>query len=349
MPDATSPPAYDAILIVAFGGPEGRADVLPFLQRVLAGKGIPPARLQAVAEHYYLFDGISPINGQMRALMQTLRAELAAHDLALPVYWGNRNWQPFLADTLHQMAADGVRRALAFFTSAYSSYASCRQYLEDIERARQEAGPHAPLVDKLRGYYNHPGFIAPNIAHVAAALEQLPNARRTDARLVFTAHSIPLRMAQGSDYERQLREAAGLVANGVGVPAWDLAYQSRSGPPHQPWLEPDIGDHLADLHTRGVRDVVLAPIGFTSDHMEVIYDLDTEAQQIAADLGMTLIRAKTAGTHPRFVRMIRELVEERLTPHPERLYLGTHGPRPDFCPETCCAYPAMHPPTKEQA
>ena len=328
--------AYDALLIVSFGGPEGMDDVIPFLENVLEGRNVPRHRLEAVAHHYELFDGVSPLNAQNQALADALRTELAQNNLHMPIYLGNRNWHPFLPDTLRQMAADGVKKALVFFTSAYSSYSGCRQYRENIIDAQTEVGTDAPQVDRLRMFFNHPGFIEPNVELVQAALAQIPEERRAKARIAFTAHSLPTAMAQQCDYELQLQEAARLVAAGVGQAAWQLVYQSRSGPPHQPWLEPDIGDHLEALKAEGVNDVVIAPIGFISDHMEVIYDLDTEAKQLSAELNLNVVRAATVGTHPRFVRMIRELIEERQTPNPIRLYLGDLGPSHDVCPVDCC-------------
>jgi protoporphyrin/coproporphyrin ferrochelatase len=333
---SSSNPQYDALLIVAFGGPEGRDDVIPFMENVLRGRNIPRKRIEEVSEHYYLFDGVSPINAQNRALMAALKREMDAQGPHLPVYLGNRNWHPFLTDTLRQMATDGVRRALALFTSAYSSYSSCRQYREDIARARTEVGADAPVVDKLRAFFNHPGFIQPNIENLRAALEQIPAARRARAHVAFTAHSIPLAMAESSRYVEQLTEVAQLVATGVGQGQWQLVYQSRSGPPDQPWLEPDICDHLAALHEQGITDVVMAPIGFISDHMEVIYDLDTEALRLANELDLCIIRAGTVGTHPAFVAMIRELMLERMTEHPVRRALGSFGPSHDICPVNCC-------------
>ncbi len=340
--------AYDAVLIVSFGGPEGPNEVIPFLETVLRGRNIPRERLLEVAEHYQHFGGVSPINAQNRALAEALRAELKQHGPNLPVYIGNRNWHPFLADTLRQMKADGVRNALGFFTSAYSSYSGCRQYLENIAAAQAEVardpplplgevrGEGAPQVDKLRAYFNHPGFIEPMIERTAAALNQIPAARRTAAKLVFTAHSIPQAMAAASKYESQLRDACQLVAAGVSRNDWQLAWQSRSGPPTQPWLEPDINDVLRELAGQGVRDVVVVPIGFISDHIEVIYDLDTEAKHTADGLGLNMIRAATVGTHPRFVQMIRELIEERISGKPDRPTLGKLGPVPDVCPVDCC-------------
>ena len=328
--------AYDAVLLVSFGGPEGMDEVMPFLQNVLRGRNVPAARMREVAHHYEMFGGLSPINAQNRALIAALESELAAHGPRLPVYWGNRNWHPMLADTLRRMADDGRQRALAFVTSAYSSYSGCRQYRENIARAQEEMGLRAPQVDKLRVFYNHPGFIEPNIEHVRAALARIPEERRAHARLVFTAHSIPLSMAMGCDYVAQLQEAGRLVAEGAGHERWQLAYQSRSGPPTQAWLEPDICAHLRALKEAGARDVIISPIGFISDHMEVLYDLDTEARQLAAALGLNLIRAATVGAHPRFIKMIRELILERINPDAERRALGAHGPRPDSCPTDCC-------------
>lgn len=327
---------YDAVLVVSFGGPEGMADVMPFLENVLRGRPIPRERMLAVAHHYEMFGGVSPLNAQNRALIAALRAELDSQGPDLPIYWGNRNWHPLLTDTLRQMANDGIQKALAFFTSAYSSYSSCRQYREDIQRAQAAVGANAPQVDKLRVFYNHPGFIQPNIEQVSTALNQLPETQRASAMLVFTAHSIPMSMAQHSDYEAQLRETCGLVAAGVGHTAWQLVYQSRSGAPHQPWLEPDICLYLKDLQAQGVKDVIVAPIGFISDHMEVVYDLDTEARQVAEQIGLTLIRAKTVGTHPAFIGMIRELIVERMSENPVRRSLGARGPYSDTCAVDCC-------------
>jgi ferrochelatase len=331
------PHEYDAILVVSFGGPEGPDEVLPFLENVLRGRNVPRERMLEVAEHYYHFGGVSPINAQNRALIAALGKELDAHGPKLPIYWGNRNWRPLLPDALRQMADDGVKRALAFFTSAYSSYSGCRQYRENIAAAQAEVGPAAPRVEKLRVFFNHPGFIEPMIENVRAALAQIPAPRRGRAELVFTAHSIPLAMAKNCRYEAQLREASRLVSEGVDPNRWRLVYQSRSGPPGQPWLEPDICDALRALAEGGdVHDVVVAPIGFTSDHLEVLYDLDFEARQLAEELGLNMVRAATVGVHPRFVGMIRELIEERLSDNPKRLALGAMGPSHDVCPGDCC-------------
>lgn len=329
--------SYDAVLLVSFGGPEKPEDVVPFLENVLRGRDVPQDRVEAVAQHYYLFGGESPINAQNRALLVALVNELNTQGPQLPVYWGNRNWHPLLTDTVQQMTEDGVRRALAFVTSAFGSYSGCRQYLEDIERARQEVGPDAPVIDKLRLFYNHPNFIEPMAEQVAAALEQVPPERRGAAQLIFTAHSLPQAMADRSDYQLQLREACRLVAERAARDTWHLAYQSRSGPPSQPWLEPDILDDLRQLGGSGqVRDVVLVPIGFLSEHMEVIYDLDVEAGALCDELGIHMVRANVVGTHPRFVEMIRQLILERIDPGTPRQALGNFPPSPDACPPDCC-------------
>lgn len=327
---------YDALIIVSFGGPEAMDDVMPFLVNVLRGKNVPPERMQAVAHHYELFGGVSPINEQNRQLIATLRDELAARGPQLPIYWGNRNWHPMLADTLRQMRDDGVRRALAFVTSAYSSYSGCRQYREDIARAQAEIGAGAPQIDKLRVFHNHPGFIEPNIENVRRALDKIPAKRRAQTHLAFTAHSIPLSMAEHCAYQEQLLESCRLVAEALGHHAWRLVFQSRSGPPQQPWLEPDICDHLKELKEKGVTDVVVAPIGFVSDHLEVLYDLDTEAQTLSSEIGLNMMRAATVGTHPTFISMIRELILERMVENPVRRFLGDRGPKEDVCPADCC-------------
>ncbi|MCB1021600.1 MAG: ferrochelatase [Bryobacterales bacterium] len=327
---------YDAILVLSFGGPEKHDDVIPFLENVLRGKNVPRERMLEVAEHYYHFDGRSPINEQNRELIAALERELGRTGPRLPVYWGNRNWEPYLADTLRRMADEGVERALAFVTSAYSSYSGCRQYREDVARAREEVGERAPEVHKLRAFFNHPGFIEPMIENAQEALDRIPAERREAAQVVFTAHSVPLSMASSSKYVAQIEEASRLVGAGIGRHQPKLVWQSRSGPPTQPWLEPDILDYLRGLE--GVQDIVIVPIGFISDHMEVLYDLDTEAVDVCRELGLNMERAATVGAHPRFVRMIVELVEERMEGGP-RLALGSLGPSHDFCPADCCPAP----------
>jgi len=331
--------AGDAILLVSFGGPDRPEEVMPFLENVLRGRNVPRARMLEVAEHYYHFGGRSPINDQNRELLAALRQVLADEGPALPVYWGNRNWHPLLADTLRQMTGDGVRRAFAFVTSAYSSYSGCRQYLDDLARARAAVGPGAPEVLKLRVFYNHPGFIEPMAERVRAALDRVPAGRSASAALAFTAHSVPVAMAQTSRYVAQVEEACRLVAERAGGPPYRLVYQSRSGAPGQPWLGPDVLDYLRSLAASGAtRDVVLAPIGFISDHLEVVYDLDTEARQVCEGLGLHMVRAATVGADPRFAAMIRELVLERVAGAPRRA-LGECGPSQDVCPEDCCPGP----------
>jgi protoporphyrin/coproporphyrin ferrochelatase len=329
---------YQALLFLSFGGPEAPDDVIPFLENVLRGKNVPRERMLTVAEHYYHFGGKSPINDQNRALIAALEKELATHGLNLPIYWGNRNWHPLLTDTLRQMKADGVTRALAFFTSAFSSYSGCRQYRENILDAQTQLGPGAPEINKLRMYYNHPGFMEPIADFVKQALTQIPASRHAQCRVLFTAHSIPNTMAANSRYELQLREASRLVAELAGVAAeqYQLVYQSRSGPPTQPWLEPDILDSIKQLHTQGITDLIIVPIGFISDHMEVLYDLDTEAHDLCQQLSINMIRVPTIGTHPKFVSMIRELIVERMTDSKNKACLGQMGPSHDVCPVNCC-------------
>lgn len=339
---------YDAILIVSFGGPEGPDDVMPFLENVLRGKNVPRERMLEVAEHYYHFGGKSPINDQNRQLISALRVELAKYGPDLPIYWGNRNWHPMLADTLRQMRVDGVNSALAFVTSAYSSYSSCRQYREDIARAQAAVGAGAPSVDKIRVFHNHPRFIAALVDRIRQSLEKIPEDRRKTTPLLFTAHSIPLVMAQTCSYVEQLQETGKLVAQSLGQENWRLVYQSRSGPPSQPWLEPDILDSLRELKARTEsRDVVVAPIGFVSDHLEVLFDLDTQARELCEELGLHMVRSETVGTHPEFITMIRELIGERIEEGSPRLALGAFGPRPDVCPADCCPMPQRPTATRE--
>ncbi len=341
---------YDALLVVSFGGPESHADVIPFLENVLRGRNVPHERMLAVAEHYYHFDGKSPINQQTRELIAAIEAELAQHGPSLPVYWGNRNWHPMLADTLRKMRDDGIRRALAFVTSAYSSYSGCRQYREDIVRAQKEVGADVlnkddpeqavPEIDKLRVFFNHPGFIEATESRVSDALNEIPANARENVQIVYVAHSIPISMASTSDYVRQLEEVRRLVSSRLNVKNDELVYQSRSGAPGQPWLEPDILDYLREVKTRNLASaVVLAPISFISDHMEVLYDLDIEARQLCDFLNLPMARAKTVGVHAKFIAMIRELILERIHPGTERRALGSLGSRADSCADDCCPAP----------
>lgn len=338
---------YDAFLLISFGGPEANEDVIPFLENVTHGRGIPRERLAEVGEHYYLFDGVSPINQQCRELLAEIRSDFSDNAVELPVYWGNRFWEPMLTDTVAQMAKDGIRRVVAMSTSAYSNYSSHRAYLNDIATAQEAAGPDAPQIDLIRPFFDHPGFVEPLVEHTQAALNRLPAEKRADARLLFSAHSIPIAMAEASGspnqdygpegaYVAQLAEVARLVVERLGGGyGYDLVYQSRSGPPNQPWLEPDINDRLRDLSAGGVSAVVVVPYGFVSDHMEVKYDLDNEAQETAQELGIDMVRAGTPGTHPAFVSMVRELIAERADPHASRVGLGNVPGCPEESTDCC--------------
>ncbi|HZD96242.1 MAG TPA: ferrochelatase [Candidatus Sulfotelmatobacter sp.] len=296
--------SFDALLIVSFGGPEKHEDVLPFLENVLRGKNVPRERMLEVAEHYYHFDGRSPINDQNRELLSAVQQEFKTNGPRIPVYWGNRNWHPLLADALRQMKADGVRRAATLATSAFGSYSGCRQYREDIARAQQASGTEDLIIEKLPNFCDRPEFIETMVERVRTAMNELPGAEK----LVFTAHSIPLGMAEQSPYVRQLKAASAAVAAACGVEDWKLVYQSRSGPPTQPWLMPDICEHLRAQRAAGVRKVIICPIGFISDHMEVLYDLDTEARAVCDEIGLKMVRAGTAGSHPRLISMVRDMV-----------------------------------------
>ncbi|WP_329198993.1 MULTISPECIES: ferrochelatase [unclassified Streptomyces] len=362
-PDAAP---YDALLLLSFGGPEGPEDVVPFLDNVTRGRGIPRERLKEVGQHYFRFGGVSPINGQNRELLDALRKEFAEHGPDLPVYWGNRNWAPYLTDVLREMAADGRRRIAVLATSAYASYSGCRQYRENLADAlatlAEEGVAELPRVDKLRHYFNHPGFVQPMVEGVLASLAALPQDVRAGAHLAFTTHSIPTAAADtsgpveehgdGGAYVRQHLEVAGLIADAVRAETgtelpWELVYQSRSGAPHIPWLEPDICDHLEALHEAGAPAVVMVPIGFVSDHMEVLYDLDTEATAKAAELGLPVARSATVGADPRFAAAVRDLVLERAAAERgeavERCALGALGPSHDLCAVGCCPARAPRP------
>jgi len=348
----SQPPPIDAFLLLSFGGPQGPDDVMPFLRRVTAGRGVPDERLAAVAEHYLHYGGISPITAQNIALLSAVEAELKVRGVDLPVYFGNRNWHPFLLDTARTMVEDGIEHAAVLTTSATSSYSGCRQYREDLSATtlamlEDPTGP-APAFTKLRHYFDHPGFIRANIHAVHDALVRLAADVRDDARLVFTAHSIPVAMNQrsgpsGNLYERQQRETARLVAEGIRGPGaeFDLVWQSRSGPPSVAWLEPDINDHLASLAAAGVKAIVVAPTGFISDHMEVVWDLDEEARLTAEGLGLAYVRASTAGTHPAFVSGVVDLIEEVLH-GAEPQSSGTLGLCGVVCPSGCCEAPRRH-------
>ena len=312
----------------------------PFLENVLRGWNIPHERILTVAEHYYHFEGKSPINQQTRALIAALQAELERNGPKLPIYWGNRNWHPLLAESLQKMKRDGIRRALGFVTSAYSSYSGCRQYREDIAQAQSEVGPGAPEVDKVRAFFNHPAFVEATIERIEEALRAVPEDARGNVQIVYLAHSIPVSMANSSDYVKQLEEVRRLVSAELGQKNDVLVYQSRSGAPGQPWLGPDILEYLRRVKAENLASaVVLAPISFVSDHMEVLYDLDIEARQLCNLLGLPMTRAKTVGVHPKFIGMIRELILERMNPELERRAVGLLGARADVCAEDCCPGP----------
>jgi len=328
---------YDAILFVSFGGPDKADEVMPFLENVLRGRNVPRERMLEVAEHYHHFGGKSPINEQNTALINALRQELSTLGPQIPVYWGNRNWHPLLTDTIREMKDAGVRRALAFVTSGFSCYSGCRQYRENIQTAQEAIGSDAPEIDKIRVFFNHPGFVNPMARNVQNAINSIGN--KTRGTVLFTAHSIPLSMADSSDYCKQLQEASRLVAERANISDWKLVYQSRSGPPSQPWLVPDICDAIRDLHEQGETSVVVAPIGFISDHMEVLFDLDTEAADLCKSLDMKMARANTAGTDPEFVRMIRDLIAERAFSLPEKTAIGCMPANHDVCPLDCCPAP----------
>lgn len=327
---------YDAILFMSFGGPEKPEDVVPFLENVTRGRGIPKERLAEVGKHYYQFGGKSPINEQNLAIIEALKQELAENGLDLPIYFGNRNWTPFITDTMQQMKNDNVKRAISFFTSSFSSYSGCRQYREDIIRAQEAVGEGAPEIDKLRVFYNHPGFINPTVDSIQTALANWSENERDNVRIIFTAHSLPMEQVRNSAYEEQLKEACRIVAEKLDTENYVLVYQSRSGPPQMPWLEPDIIDYMEEIHEEGIRDIIIMPIGFVSAHMEVIFDLDTEAAQKAGELGMKMIRAQTVDIAKPFVQMIRELIVERMTANPERIALGQFEASHDICPVDCC-------------
>ncbi|PYC86174.1 ferrochelatase [Streptomyces tateyamensis] len=376
MADSTAggPAPYDALLLLSFGGPEGPEEVVPFLENVTRGRGIPKERLAEVGQHYFLFGGVSPINAQNRELLAALRKDFAEHGLDLPVYWGNRNWAPYLVDALRELVDDGHRRIAVLATSAYAGYSGCRQYRENLADALATLaaeGRPEPTVDKLRHFYNHPGFVEPMVEATLAALADLPEELRAGAELAFTTHSIPTAMADssgapddparatpGGAYVAQHLEVAGLIAaavagaTGVADRRWQLVYQSRSGAPHIPWLEPDICDHLTQRQQGGADAVVMVPIGFVSDHMEVKYDLDTEAVARAAELGLPVARAATVGADPRFTAAVRELLLERAAAERgepvRRCALGALGPSHDRCPAACCPNPRAPRPAAAQ-
>ncbi len=344
---------FDCVLLVSYGGPDAPEDVIPFIENILGERKLSRQRLEELAEPYMYFGGTSPINEQSRALLAAIIDELDRNTLTLPVYWANLHWHPFLPDVLRQMADDGVSRALAFATSAFASYPGCRKYRESIDAARLQIGPQAPRVDKLRLFYNHPGFIEAMTDRVVEAISHIDKPLGEHMKILFTAHSLPLSMAQSCPYEHQVRESCRLViqrlqacdtiaaAQRESLADWELVYQSRSGPPQRPWLGPDVGQWLLEHHRDvDAKCVVIVPIGFLSDHKEVIYDLDIVLGALCDKLAINMVRAATVGTHPRFVRMIRELIEERLDPNKPRPAIGADGPWADECADDCCPGPA---------
>jgi ferrochelatase len=348
---------YDAVLLLSFGGPEKPDEVLPFLENVTRGRGVPRERLLEVAEHYQHFGGRSPINDQNRALLAALRSELAGRGVTTPVFWGNRNWAPFVTDALRDAHLGGARRVLAIVTSAYPSYSGCRQYREDLAAALTDLAAEGRelAVDKVRHYADHPGFVEPGVDAVDEALTELERSLGDGAaghgRVAFVTHSIPVAMDEtagprGHGYTALHREVCEVIAERLAerrgrAVEWDLVYCSRSGPPQQPWLEPDVNDHLEALSQREVAGVVVSPIGFVSDHMEVVYDLDTEALETAHRLGLPYVRAASPGTEPRFVAGLADLLLERAATErgesPQRPALTPLGPWRDVCAAGCCA------------
>lgn len=329
---------HDAVFLVSFGGPEAPEDVMPFLENVLRGKNVPEARKLEVAENYHQFGGKSPINPMMRELKMKLEAKLAEHNIDLPVYWGNRNWKPLIADELQLMHQEDIKRPLAFVTSAFSSYSGCRQYREDIAGALESQGlMHHLQVSKIRAFFNHPLFIEAALENIKAVLDE---SKKSSTYVIFTAHSLPLHMSQSCTYEQELREVVSLISTSLGLTHVALAYQSRSGPPSQPWLEPSVLDVISDARTKGFKSVLVMPIGFVSDHMEVVYDLDFQAKNYAEALGLEFLRAKTVGHNPLYIDMILDLIEERIHEGRTPKVVGQLPAKPNQCSIDCCKMPA---------
>jgi ferrochelatase len=356
-PYVTEPVAYDAILLAGFGGPEGQDDVIPFLRNVTRGRGIPEERLEEVAHHYRHFGGVSPINDQNRELKAALEAELASRGLDLPVLWGNRNWNPYLKDALTEANERGLKKVIAIATSAYSSYSSCRQYREDFAGALEETGLQGSIqIDKVRQFFDHPGFVEPFIEGVRTGLAEIEQKvpgidPATEVEILFSTHSIPSVDAaksgpaergfgEGGAYAAQHLAVAEVVAQAAadGVVRWQLVYQSRSGPPSMPWLEPDINDAIAELPAKGIRAVIIVPLGFVSDHMEVLWDLDNEAMESSEEAGLVAVRVSTPGTHHAYVKGLVDLVLERRdgVPVEQRPAMTKLGPWYDVCRPGCC-------------
>ncbi|MCH2174600.1 MAG: ferrochelatase [Lentisphaeria bacterium] len=325
---------YDSILYLSFGGPEKMDDVLPFLENVLRGKGVPRERMLEVAEHYRHFDGYSPINDQNKEIIASLKLALKENNIDLPIYFGNRNWHPLLPDTLKEIRDAGHKNTLVYITSGFSCYSGCRQYKENLEAATNLI-ENGPKLTKLRSFYNHPGFVGANSAQVKAGLKLLDSPEK----VYFTAHSIPLSMAKTSEYEKQLLEVCGLIAEDCCIDNWELVYQSRSGPPQQPWLEPDICDKIEEDLEVGLikKQILVHPVGFLSDHLEVLFDLDTEVQELCDEKGLKLVRSKTVHNHPLMIQTIVKLIQEKISgTTPEAR--GQYPPRMSCGGPNCCAY-----------
>tara|TARA_B100001250_G_scaffold72479_1_gene58919 strand:+ start:70594 stop:71676 length:1083 start_codon:yes stop_codon:yes gene_type:complete len=326
---------YDALLVLSFGGPEGMDDVLPFLDNVLEGLNVPDRAKHAIAKRYHQFDGISPINEETRKFIAALKKDLLKNNIDLPVYWGNRNWHPMLKDTFEAMHDDGVKNVITFVTSTFSSYSGCRKYREDLYVANEDLG-NPFKVDKLRLGFNHPGFIEAVCSRTKDAIDKLGSFDEKETIIFFTAHSLPLSMSKHTKYVTQLKEASSLVANSLMVKNWDLIFQSNNASYGEPWLEPDIEDAIKNLSSRGYKNLVIVPVGFVCDHMEVVLDLDIEAQSSAKESNINMVRAKTVGDHPAYISMVTSLVQERLSGDDIRPSLGSLGPSHNFCPPDCC-------------
>ena len=332
---------FDSLLLLSFGGPERPDEVMPFLRNVTKGRGVPDERLTVVAEQYALFGGKSPINDLNRELLRSLQGELAARGHDIPAFWGNRNWDPFVSDVVETLRTQGHSSTVCLVTSAFSSYSGCRQYHEDLDKARSLV-QDAPEIDRVRVFWNHPDFLG-TAAELLAETRDKANLPK-ETPLLHTAHSLPISMAATSDYERQLSEAARIVHELAGMAGPnEVVYQSRSGPPSVPWLEPDIGSRLQQLADDGITEVLVHPLGFVADHMEVLFDLDTQALKVAENSGMKMLRTPTVGAHPRFVSMLVDLVEEAAGLRADRPALGDAGPRPDVCSVDCCPAPSRPP------
>ena len=328
---------FDSLLLLSFGGPENSDDVMPFLRNVTAGRGVPDERLAVVAEQYELFGGKSPINELNQQLLSALDEELVSRGHEMATFWGNRNWHPFVTDTIADLKSLGHTSTVCLVTSAFSSYSGCRQYHEDLDRARNEV-PGAPNIERVRVYWDHPDFLG-------TAAELLAESRdaaglSSETPVLHSAHSLPLSMAANCDYQQQLNEAASIVNELAGMRGpYEVVFQSRSGPPSVPWLTPDIDQRIHELAEQGTQEILVHPLGFVADHMEVLFDLDTQSAAAAKEADVKMVRTPTVGTHPRFVSMLVDLVEEAAGLRADRPSLSKSGPRPDKCNSQCCPAP----------